>query len=117
MQIKQLEADLEELGTLLERAERKRVQDLLKDEQQNVKKELFLKRQQKDQQVKREAEPSKAPYTVKITNYGMVLYSGPAQVVCAEVQQITFSLLFCLSHSMGPVREVCQDIPHAEGCP
>lgn len=74
MQIKQLEADLVELESLLEKAERKRVQDLLKQEKQKVEKELVLKKQQKEQQVKRAADPSapsKAPYTVKITNYGM----------------------------------------------
>lgn len=74
MQIRQLEADLVELGSLVEKAERKRVQDLLKQEKQKVEKELALKKQQKEQQVKREADPSapsKAPYTVKITNYGM----------------------------------------------
>lgn len=74
MQIKQLEADLVELGSLLEKAERKSVQDLLKQEKHKVEKELALKKQQKEQQVKREADPSapsKAPYTVKITNYGM----------------------------------------------
>lgn len=73
MQTKQLEADLVELESLLEKAERKRVQDLLKQEKQKVEKELALKKQQKEQQVKREVDPSapsKAPYTVKITNYG-----------------------------------------------
>ncbi|CAG07650.1 unnamed protein product, partial [Tetraodon nigroviridis] len=71
-QTKQLEADLVELESLLEKAERKRVQDLLKQEKQKVEKELALKKQQKEQQVKREVDPSapsKAPYTVKITNY------------------------------------------------
>eukprot|EP00066_Takifugu_rubripes_P009003 XP_003975600.1 PREDICTED: calcyclin-binding protein [Takifugu rubripes] len=71
-QIKQLEADLVELGSLLGKAERKRAQDLLKQEKQKVEKELALKKQQKEQQVKRDADPSarsKAPYTVKITNY------------------------------------------------
>lgn len=74
MQIRHLEADLVELGSLLEKAERKRVHDLLKQEKQKVEKELAFKKQQKEQQVKREADPSvpsKAPYTVKITNYGM----------------------------------------------
>lgn len=83
MQIRQLEADLVELGSLLEKAERKRVQDLLKQEKQKVEKELALKKQQKEQQVKREADPSlpsKAQYTVKITNYGMVsLFSSFVQ--------------------------------------
>uniref|UniRef100_A0A674NPH9 Calcyclin binding protein n=1 Tax=Takifugu rubripes TaxID=31033 RepID=A0A674NPH9_TAKRU len=45
MQMKQLEADLVEL------------QDLLKEEQQKVEKELGLKKQQKEQQVKSQAEP------------------------------------------------------------
>lgn len=71
-QINQLEADLLELGSLLEKSERKRVQDLLKQEQKKVEKELSVKQQQKEQQAKREADPSagsKAVYTVKITNY------------------------------------------------
>jgi len=76
-QINQLEADLQELGSLLEKAERKRVQELLKQEQKKVQKELTTKRQQKEQQAKREADPSaasKAGYTVKITSYGMELF-------------------------------------------
>ncbi|KAL3055144.1 hypothetical protein OYC64_017949 [Pagothenia borchgrevinki] len=71
-QINQLEADLVELGSLLEKAERKRVQELLQQEQKKVEKELAVKRQQKEKQDKREADPttaSKAAYTVKITNY------------------------------------------------
>ncbi|XP_017277843.1 calcyclin-binding protein [Kryptolebias marmoratus] len=71
-QISQLEADLQELGSLLEKAERKRVQELLKQEQKKVEKELSSKRQQREQQAKRDAEPSaasKASYTVKITSY------------------------------------------------
>lgn len=71
-QINQLEADLQELGSLVEKAERKRVQELLKQEQKKVEKELAVKRQQKVNQARREADPSaasKAPYSVKITNY------------------------------------------------
>uniref|UniRef100_A0A3Q4BTQ9 Calcyclin-binding protein n=1 Tax=Mola mola TaxID=94237 RepID=A0A3Q4BTQ9_MOLML len=71
-QINQLDADLQELGSLLEKAERKRVQELLKQEQKKVEKDLAVKRQQKEQQAKREADPSapsKPAYTVKITNY------------------------------------------------
>ncbi|XP_034559613.1 calcyclin-binding protein [Notolabrus celidotus] len=71
-QINQLEADLQELGSLSEKAERKRVKEVLQQEQKKVEKELALKRQQKEQQAKREADPSaasKATYTVKINNY------------------------------------------------
>lgn len=68
-QINQLEADLQELGSLLEKAERKRVKEVLQQEQKKVEKELAVKRQQKEQQARREADPSKATYTVKITNY------------------------------------------------
>lgn len=70
-QISQLEADLQELSSLLEKAERNRVQDVLKQEQKKVEKELATKRQQQ-QQAKKDADPSaasKAAYTVKITNY------------------------------------------------
>ncbi|KAK0145292.1 Calcyclin-binding protein [Merluccius polli] len=72
-QINQLEADLQELGSLLEKAERKRVQELLKEQQKKVEKEITVKRQQKEQQARREADATsttKATYTVKITNYG-----------------------------------------------
>ncbi|XP_071781216.1 calcyclin-binding protein [Centroberyx gerrardi] len=72
-QINQLEADLQELGSLLEKAERKRVQEVLKQEQKKVEKEIAAKRQQKEQQARRQADPTaaaKATYTVKITNYG-----------------------------------------------
>lgn len=78
-QINQLEADLQELGSLLEKAERKRVQELLKQEQKKVEKEIAVKRQQKEQQARRQADPaaaSKATYTVKITNYGIVSFSN-----------------------------------------
>lgn len=71
-QISQLEADLQELSSLLEKAERNRVQDVLKQEQKKVEKELATKRQQQQQQAKKDADPSaasKAAYTVKITNY------------------------------------------------
>nr|XP_020451432.1 calcyclin-binding protein [Monopterus albus] len=71
-QINQLEADLLELRSLLEKSERKRVQELLKQEQQKVEKELEVKRQQNEQKTRREADSSaasKAAYTVKITNY------------------------------------------------
>lgn len=64
---------MQELGSLLEKAERKRVQELLKEEQKKVEKEITAKRQQKEQQARREADPTaatKATYTVKITNYG-----------------------------------------------
>ena len=64
---------MQELGSLLEKAERKRVQELLKQEQKKVEKEITAKRQQKEQQARREADPTaptKAAYTVKITNYG-----------------------------------------------
>ncbi|KAM8850740.1 calcyclin-binding protein [Spinachia spinachia] len=71
-QIEHLQADFLELGSLLEKSERKRVQEMLKQEQKTVEKELALKRQQKEKQARREADPSapsKAAYTVKINNY------------------------------------------------
>lgn len=99
MQIRQLEADLVELGSLLEKADRKRVQDLLKQEKQKVEKELALKKQQKEQQVKREADPSapsKAPYTVKITNYGMVALFSSSSVYLCKSATVKFCLLLSL---------------------
>lgn len=87
-----------ELGALLGKAERKRAQDLLKQEKQKVEKELALKKQQKEQQLKRDADPSapsKAPYTVKITNYGTVaLFSSSSAHLCKC--SIAFSLLLLL---------------------
>lgn len=71
-QISQLEADLTELGSLLEKAERNRVKDVLTQERKKVEKELSVKKQQKEQLSKRELDPSaasKVAYTVKITNY------------------------------------------------
>ncbi|KAM9792041.1 calcyclin-binding protein [Syngnathus typhle] len=74
-QINELEADLVELGSFAEKAERKRVQELLKQEHKKVEKELATKRQQQEQQARRQTDPaassssSKAVYTVKITNY------------------------------------------------
>lgn len=68
---------MRELGSLLEKAERKRVQELLKQEQKKVEKEIAVKRQQKEQQARREADPSaasKTTYTVKITNYGIASF-------------------------------------------
>lgn len=118
IQINQLEADLQELGSLVEKAERKRVQELLKQEQKKVEKELAVKRQQKIDQARREADPStasKAPYTVKITNYGMV----PKHNTWCAFSRKYISTLFTLLHpfhSLGPVREVCQNIPHVDGC-
>lgn len=94
-----------ELGSLLGKAERKRAQDLLKQEKQKVEKELALKKQQKEQQVKRDADPSapsKAPYTVKITNYGTAFFSSRSGHLCKY--NIAFSLLLCPFFSMGPVR-------------
>lgn len=73
-QISQLELDLTELSCLLEKAERKRVKDLLTLEMKKVEKELSAKRQQKEQLARKEAEPASskaAGYTVKITNYAM----------------------------------------------
>lgn len=98
MQRKELEADLVELGSLLERVERKRVPDLLKEEQQKVEK------QQKEQHMKREAAPcapSEAPHTVKITNYGGTLSWLPTPLVYAQQH-----FYVCLFYSLGPVRDL-----------
>ncbi|XP_041752933.1 calcyclin-binding protein [Coregonus clupeaformis] len=71
-QIKQLETDLQEISSLLENSERTRVQDVLKLEQNKIEKEISVKRHRKEQQAKREADPTSASkaYTVKINNYG-----------------------------------------------
>lgn len=60
---------------LAEGSERKRVQTVLKQEQQKIEKELTQKRQQKEKDSKRESgdaatETAVKGYTVKINNYG-----------------------------------------------
>lgn len=67
-----METDLQEIASLLEKSERTRVQDVLKLEQKKIEKEISVKRHQKEQQAKREADPTSASkaYTVKINNYG-----------------------------------------------
>ncbi|XP_067109389.1 calcyclin-binding protein [Osmerus mordax] len=70
-QINQLEADLLEISNLLEKAERERIQDVLKQEKKKVEREISAKRLQKEQQAKREDPTSSSKaYTVKINNYG-----------------------------------------------
>ncbi|KAG5847686.1 hypothetical protein ANANG_G00128810 [Anguilla anguilla] len=74
-QISQLESDLQEINFLLEKSDRKRVQDVLTQEKKKVEREIALKQQQKDQLANKEAgdcvqsSVSKG-YTVKISNYG-----------------------------------------------
>ncbi|XP_061550281.1 calcyclin-binding protein isoform X2 [Phycodurus eques] len=109
-QINQLEADLLELGSLVEKAERKRVQELLKQEQKKVEKEIADKRQQKEQQARRQADPvpsSKATYTVKITNYAWDqsekfvkiyltlknVHKNPSEKVVVHFSERSFSVL------------------------
>lgn len=123
IQINQLEADLQELGSLLETAERKRVQELLKQEQKKVGKELATKRQQQEQQAKRDTEPSaasKASYTVKITSYGKELFTltlWKCNKSLPELQKVfancSHSYFF---YSVGPVRQICQNLPEFERC-
>ncbi|XP_076829389.1 calcyclin-binding protein [Brachyhypopomus gauderio] len=73
-QITGLESDLEEVARLLETCERKRVKDLLSQEQRRMEKELAQKRLQREQQEKKESgdktESTLKGYTVKINNYG-----------------------------------------------
>jgi|ERR1711915_697748 len=71
-QINQLEADLAELGSLLEKAERKRVKDVLTQEIKKVEKDIVVKKQQKEQHDRKDVNSpvaSKVAYAVKITNY------------------------------------------------
>ncbi|KAI1883233.1 hypothetical protein AGOR_G00243110 [Albula goreensis] len=74
-QISQLESDLQEIKLLLEKSERKRIQDVLNQEQKKIEREITLKRQQKEQLANMESGdtlPSSTTkgYTVKINNYG-----------------------------------------------
>ncbi|KAL2097835.1 hypothetical protein ACEWY4_007042 [Coilia grayii] len=73
-QINELETDLKEVLVMLETSARKRVQSLLKQEQQKIEKELTQKRQLREQLSKRDSGDSSDPtvkgYTVKINNYG-----------------------------------------------
>ncbi|KAJ8274342.1 hypothetical protein COCON_G00089670 [Conger conger] len=72
-QISQLESDLQEINLLLEKSDRKRVQDVLTQEKKKVEREIALKQQQKDHLANKQAGddvPSSKCYTVKINNYG-----------------------------------------------
>ncbi|XP_061098556.1 calcyclin-binding protein [Conger conger] len=72
-QISQLESDLQEINLLLEKSDRKRVQDVLTQEKKKVEREIALKQQQKDHLANKQAVddvPSSKCYTVKINNYG-----------------------------------------------
>ncbi|XP_012681968.1 calcyclin-binding protein isoform X1 [Clupea harengus] len=70
-QIKDLESDLTEVLRLLDSSERKRVQNVIKQEQQKIEKELTQKRQLKEKQSKRDSTDTTVKgYTVKINNYG-----------------------------------------------
>ncbi|XP_006634786.1 calcyclin-binding protein [Lepisosteus oculatus] len=73
-QISQLESDLKEVKSLLEIAERKRIQDVLTAEQKKLEREITAKQQQlnkKEGSDSDKAVPSAAKgYTVKINNYG-----------------------------------------------
>ncbi|XP_076151349.1 calcyclin-binding protein [Alosa pseudoharengus] len=71
-QIKELESDLNEVLRLIESSGRKRVQTVLKQEQQKIEKELVQKRQLKEKQSKRDSGDTSTVkgYTVKISNYG-----------------------------------------------
>ncbi|KAJ8270852.1 hypothetical protein GJAV_G00120010 [Gymnothorax javanicus] len=74
-QINALESDLQEINLLLEKSERKRVQDVLGQEKKKVEREIALKQQQKEH-LANQAAGDRAPtsaakgYTVKINNYG-----------------------------------------------
>ncbi|XP_031419071.1 calcyclin-binding protein isoform X2 [Clupea harengus] len=69
--IKDLESDLTEVLRLLDSSERKRVQNVIKQEQQKIEKELTQKRQLKEKQSKRDSTDTTVKgYTVKINNYG-----------------------------------------------
>lgn len=69
---------MKEVTRLLEMSERKRVQDILSQEQKKIEKELSLKQQQREQQAKRDSgEKADTPvkgYTVKINNYGVYTF-------------------------------------------
>ncbi|XP_034039260.1 calcyclin-binding protein [Thalassophryne amazonica] len=102
-QINQLEADLQELGSLLEKAQRTRVQEVLRQEQKKVETEIAAKLRQKDQQTRKEADPaaaSKPTYSVKITNYAwdqsekfikIYLTLKDVQKIPAENVEVTFT--------------------------
>ncbi|KAG7456962.1 hypothetical protein MATL_G00241470 [Megalops atlanticus] len=77
-QISQLENDLQEIKCLFEKSERKRVKDVLTQEQKKIEREIALKQQQKESHANKEAGDSNKSatsstskgYTVKINNYG-----------------------------------------------
>lgn len=81
VQITGLESDLKEVTRLLEICERKRLQDVLSQEQKKIEKELAQKQQQREQQAKRDsgdkADTTVKGYTVKISNYGVYTVAWP----------------------------------------
>ncbi|KPP70725.1 calcyclin-binding protein-like, partial [Scleropages formosus] len=70
--ISQLESDLQEVKSLLEKSTRRRLRDVLSQEQKKIETEIALKWQQKEKQDtnKRAQPPTIKGYTVKINNYG-----------------------------------------------
>jgi len=121
-QIKELETDLKEVHGFLETSARKRVQTLLKQEQQKMEKELTQKRHLKVQQSKRSAgDSTDAPvkeYTVKINNYGwdqsekfvkIYITLKGVHTIPAENVEVTFtekSFILCVKRLDGKNHEM-----------
>lgn len=102
VQITGLECDLKEVTRLLEMCERKRVQDVLSQEQKRIEKELAHKQQQRDQQAKRDSvdktDTTVKGYTVKINNYGVytliVLLTGFLCLVNPPLITVLFLFIY-----------------------
>lgn len=72
--LSQLQKDLEELKELLTKATRKRVRDVLAAEKQKLELEIKNQPPPKPKDVAEEEKSSLGGYTVKINNYGKIIF-------------------------------------------
>lgn len=72
--LNQLQKDLEELKELLTKATRKRVRDVLAAEKQKLELEIKNQPPPKPKDVAEEEKSSLGGYTVKINNYGKIIF-------------------------------------------
>lgn len=72
--LNQLQKDLEEVKELLTNATRKRVRDVLMAEKQKLELEIKNQPQPKPKDVAEEEKSSLGGYTVKINNYGRIIF-------------------------------------------
>lgn len=113
-QITGLESDMKEVAWLLEMCERKRVRDILSQEQKKIEDELALKQQQREQQRKRDSrdktDTAVKGYTVKINNYGV--YTLIILLTSYPALYLSECLFVFLHFRLGPVRKICEGLHH-----